>query len=98
MAHVAGCWVGNCGGDVLARGMCRMHYDRWRKYGDPEIVGQGGRPADPDVRRRNALIRRLMDAGIYRETAEKVAAGVVGEDGFEMVLIGPGLWVLVTHE
>lgn len=28
----------DCSGNVLARGMCRKHYLRWYKHGDPQIV------------------------------------------------------------
>lgn len=28
----------NCGKVVVARGMCRMHYSRWHKHGDPLAV------------------------------------------------------------
>jgi hypothetical protein len=33
------CSVQNCGGDVLALGYCKSHYERFRRHGDP----QGGR-------------------------------------------------------
>lgn len=35
------CGVEGCGKPILARGYCSMHYDRWRKHGDPHV---GGRP------------------------------------------------------
>lgn len=34
------CSVGECGSPVLARSFCRMHYQRWRKHGDPEVSGR----------------------------------------------------------
>lgn len=30
------CSVGDCEGEILARGWCSMHYQRWRSYGDPK--------------------------------------------------------------
>lgn len=35
---------GACHREQLARGMCRMHYDRWRKWGDPLTTGVPGGP------------------------------------------------------
>lgn len=32
------CLVGDCCGQSRARGMCRKHYGRWWKYGDPKIT------------------------------------------------------------
>jgi len=32
------CAIVACGRSVLARGWCRLHYDRWRKHGDPGAV------------------------------------------------------------
>jgi hypothetical protein len=29
------CSIDGCGAAVLARGWCRIHYDRWRRLGDP---------------------------------------------------------------
>lgn len=34
------CSVEGCGKHVLGRGWCAMHYNRWRKYGDPLTVKQ----------------------------------------------------------
>ena len=38
------CTIPECASPVLSRGMCRKHYDRWRKWGDPLIVGRVGGP------------------------------------------------------
>lgn len=32
------CWILNCNGPVLARGMCQKHYSRWHRYGDPHAL------------------------------------------------------------
>ena len=32
------CISDNCDSPVLARGMCRKHYQRWYKYGDMDTV------------------------------------------------------------
>jgi 5-methylcytosine-specific restriction endonuclease McrA len=34
------CSVDGCAGDVIARGWCSKHYQKWRKYGDP-MEGRG---------------------------------------------------------
>lgn len=33
-----GCEISGCQRRFLARGMCRMHYERWRHHGDPSRV------------------------------------------------------------
>lgn len=33
-----GCEISECQRRFLARGMCRMHYERWRRHGDPSRV------------------------------------------------------------
>lgn len=38
------CTIDGCGGKVLARGYCRRHYERDRKYGDPNLRGVPGGP------------------------------------------------------
>lgn len=32
------CTIGECAKPLVARGMCGMHYRRWRLYGDPQHV------------------------------------------------------------
>lgn len=31
------CTIEDCTGEVLARGWCKTHYNRWRKHGDPNV-------------------------------------------------------------
>ncbi len=33
--------------DVLRKGMCSKHYQRWRLHGDPAVVGTPGRKLPP---------------------------------------------------
>lgn len=40
------CSIGNCGRPHLARGWCRLHYERWRSSGDPQ--GGGRHYATPE--------------------------------------------------
>ena len=35
------CTVADCGRPVLARGWCRMHYQRWQRHGTPTAPGRG---------------------------------------------------------
>lgn len=49
MIVVDQCGISGCKRGVLARGMCRMHYDRWRKYGDVNAVGTPGPAVNPHV-------------------------------------------------
>lgn len=40
------CSIAECTGDVMARGWCRKHYQRWFKNGDPEALrGYRGNPS-----------------------------------------------------
>lgn len=32
------CQVEDCGKPSVGRGLCRKHYNRWRKHGDPSVV------------------------------------------------------------
>lgn len=43
MAH---CSVIGCGNAAFARGLCQKHYARTRRHGDPEKLGERGRPRD----------------------------------------------------
>lgn len=45
------CTYGNCDGKRLAKGLCRKHYERQLKHGDPSLVGlRGGqRTAPPEL-------------------------------------------------
>jgi len=38
------CSVDGCGDPGYCKGFCRIHYNRWRKHGDPLHVGKPGRP------------------------------------------------------
>lgn len=46
---MSGCTVDGCTktGTRIIRGMCEMHYRRWRAHGDPTIVGKPGRKTTP---------------------------------------------------
>lgn len=39
------CSVGDCTDPLYCKGYCRIHYNRWRKHGDPLYVGKPGRAA-----------------------------------------------------
>ena len=34
------CTVGSCSKKASCRFMCNMHYERWRRYGNPLVTGQ----------------------------------------------------------
>ena len=40
------CSIAGCGNAAFARGLCQKHYKRVRNHGDPEKVGNRGRPCD----------------------------------------------------
>lgn len=39
------CSVDECSDPGYCKNFCRIHYNRWRKHGDPLYVGKPGRPA-----------------------------------------------------
>lgn len=48
-----GCTVNGCDEPHEARGMCRTHYQRWYRHGDPLVVhSRGPLPAGETERRR----------------------------------------------
>ncbi len=38
------CSIDGCENQVECRGFCNMHYQRWRRHGNPLAVGTSGRP------------------------------------------------------
>lgn len=38
------CLVEGCESDYSCRGYCNKHYLRWRKHGDPHVLGRAGAP------------------------------------------------------
>ncbi|MBT1154359.1 HNH endonuclease [Aminobacter anthyllidis] len=49
------CSIAECGDQVLARGWCKHHYDRWRNHGDP-VGGTGRRSGDAERYFREVVI------------------------------------------
>lgn len=45
--------------DVLKRGWCSTHYQRWCVHGDPTVVGTPGRKPKPP-----SLVARCGDCGV----------------------------------
>lgn len=71
MGHVA-CSIDGCGAGVLALGLCRKHYDRQRKNGDPLLIGRAGPRPNPHVAAMNA-------AGVSEDQRSRwAAAGLLG--------------------
>jgi hypothetical protein len=77
------CEIDDCTHSILARGMCRKHYERWRRWGDARIVGKAGGPKfTPEA---------LDIAGITaRQRNHWAAAGVLGIEQDERT--GRYLW------
>jgi hypothetical protein len=53
------CSIEGCDGQVVARGLCKNHYGRWRRYGDPT----GGRPSPGSPVCRNGHDRATTPQG-----------------------------------
>ncbi|MDN5856260.1 MAG: hypothetical protein L0K86_26135 [Actinomycetia bacterium] len=55
-SHRRGCTVAGCTREHLARGLCRAHYLRWQRTGDPDatvpVAGRGGTGSRRTVLRR----------------------------------------------
>lgn len=84
-----GGWGKPCGREELARGVCRKHYERWRKWGDPLRIGApGARQSVPD---------ELAEAGITARMRNHWAAlDVLGID--QDPVTGRYLWNRDTIE
>lgn len=59
------CTITGCAKPFLARGMCRMHYERWRRHGDAQA---GGTPKGPRV--VNSPQRFFLDVVLPHGTDE----------------------------
>lgn len=57
----AQCTVDGCGRPVKGRGLCGMHYARWRKHGDPEAAAVKTGPAPARGKPRNAMSLRFNE-------------------------------------
>lgn len=59
------CSIGDCGTDVVARGLCNLHWKRWRKFGSAEAeVGtyeRHGGKGSPEYRNWQAMKTRCND-------------------------------------
>lgn len=91
------CCINGCSRDVHARGMCRMHYDRWRRSGMgarkkrmSRACIQCGRFFETERRDKKTWFRQVSEgveqempqvSGSFGFQAESVEVGVVGAEG-----------------
>lgn len=57
-----------CDQDATHRGMCNMHYGRWKRTGDPKHRHQGGQP------RRGPSLEQVLERLRRGETVGAIAA------------------------
>lgn len=53
-----------CTRPAHARGMCELHYMRWRRTGDPTIRNPAGRVLPPDVAANTLVIGRQVEVSL----------------------------------
>ncbi len=95
-----------CSKPVLAKGWCSMHYNRWRRHGDPRIVhnmGSGPRKAqlnDVVIFRSDASYASLAQYGVvvdYRSNVHSYRYRVVRTDSQGRYGRGAAIWVDSTN-
>lgn len=78
------CTVNGCDRPRKAKGLCAMHYQRWRRTGDPEKVRRAGRPRDDmldDLRERFTGTWSPRTITRYKRVERLCAALAVDESG-----------------
>jgi hypothetical protein len=68
---MSGCAVTDCPNSAVKRGWCALHYQRWRKHGDP-------------LRERPDVITRLLDRSAPVGGC-RVYGGALDKDGYAVV-------------
>ncbi|MBD5788384.1 hypothetical protein IF650_19670 [Cellulosimicrobium terreum] len=88
--HRVTCTVQKCDRDVKARGLCKMHYDRWYRTGTIDGVGKGGRqrakthcPQGHEYTLENTLVYPSEDGRRRCRTCRPGAASVTKPDVVE---------------
>src|SRR5215471_13497492 len=93
MPQKTGCRIEGCAGKHLARGLCRKHYSRLRRTGDPEsepALAIGGQKSAV-VRAGRAARKRAEEAGIEVPASYRRKKADVFTRQFVKV-IGDGMW------
>ena len=65
---VGKCSIGNCEKKLVARGLCSMHYSRWKRHGDPEIQSKWRKLTFED---RTKDKWEVVESGCWEWTAGK---------------------------
>jgi hypothetical protein len=73
-----GCRIENCGREIGARQMCKMHWARWKRHGDPLFVTQRSNNPSSDgyirimVNRKGMVQHRyIMELHLGRELLQE---------------------------
>jgi hypothetical protein len=81
------CSVPGCTSAARSKGLCSKHYMRTRRHGDPNIIGKGGRPPNPDLARIREKFPDLSGRTQARYArALKINRLAKGEFGIDEVL------------
>src|SRR6516165_1703534 len=93
MPQKTGCRIEGCAGKHLARGLCRKHYSRLRRTGDPESEPALaiGAQKSAVIRASRAARKRAEEAGIEVPTGYRRKGANVFTRQFVKV-IGDGVW------
>ena len=75
------CSVADCSRPHEARGYCAMHYKRWKKHGDPLVLGQHGQPRRPLRARLWERVYVTDSCWEWRGHVANTGYGTIGEGG-----------------
>ena len=82
MVHMMTCSVPGCDTEASCSGLCRLHYGRWRRTGDPSLVLKRGRKpkradGQPSYSSAHKRIVRTFGAASEQNCERHAASGVV---------------------
>jgi hypothetical protein len=58
-----------CSSEAVSKGMCRIHYGRWYRTGNPEGTGQGHRKDAKPIQQRIADYHVVLENGCHEWTS-----------------------------
>lgn len=91
------CRVEGCEGALVARGLCRKHYGRWYKYGDPLVVKQHQMHGATVLERWESNVQKSSGCWEWSGYRDENGYGRLNVDGVP-VLAHRLSWTILRHE